>query len=69
MKHEFKIGELVRPHRDLGGRAVHGGESGGLGFIYKITPRHVYVMYASGTDDVFLLSSFNNYFERATKTK
>lgn len=70
MKHEFKVGELVRPIVSAWSlvEAV-GGRSRGLGFIYKIAHRHVYVMYASGTDDVFLLSDFHNYFERAAKTK
>ena len=67
MKHEFKVGELVRfIEPELWSPEVYGV---GLGFINKITPRHFHVMYASGADDVFMLSEFNNYFERATKTK
>ncbi len=71
MKHEFKVGELVRPIVSAWSLVAQatGGVSCGLGFIYKITPRHVYVMYASGINDVFRLSTFNKYFERATKTK
>ena len=67
MKHEFKVGELVRfIDPELWSPEVYGA---GLGFINKITPRHVYVMYANGTDDVFMLSEFNIYFERATNIK
>ena len=70
MKHEFKVGELVRPIASAWS-LVHPRlqVDGVLGFIYKITHRLVYVMYTSGTDDVFDLSNFHNYFERATKTK
>ena len=92
MKHEFKVGDLVRlrvevvagmkfknpfvlgsPSRtssptDATRRMLARG-CAGLGFIYKITSRCVFVKYASGVADVYPLSDFSDYFERATKTK
>ena len=67
MKHEFKVGELVRfIDPELWSPEVYGA---GLGFINKITPRLVGVVYANGYARVHGLSEFNNRFERATKIK
>ena len=65
MKHEFKVGDLVRfIEPDLWLPEVYGS---GLGFINKITPRLVGVVYANGYARDHGLSEFNVCFERATK--
>jgi hypothetical protein len=68
MKHEFKVGELVRFIEPK--RLITDSECGsGLGFINKITPLHVVVVYANGYASAYPIWEFNNRFERATNIK
>ena len=68
MKHKFKVGELVRFIEPK--RLITDSECGsGLGFINKITPQRVVVVYANDLVSAYPIWEFNNRFERATKTK
>ena len=66
MKHEFKVGELWRvKNPSVAPTPPHAV----LGFIDKIHHGYVYVIMNNTVRYGWIASDFNNYFERATKTK